>query len=439
MFIVSLHKDVNQIAKKNEASRRKDILTNKNRSVRIGVISDTAPPQSEGGIGSAHYNLYRALRSKGLNAELFLFFHRDSGRAAPDIPDEETIHRFGPPPWLRKLLLNLNKVVFQLIAPGQTAWNTVDIFISGLGIRRMNSTLRRFSPDLIIVPDHGAPGLWIHKPKRAVMHLISHHNPKRFSGEPLLGNNSQLDADLAVWLENKALRRVQKVSCPSRHMKMWFDKTYQFSGEVRVIPNLILKKEIQEIPAVDPRALLGQSTDSILIGIPSGQTAVKGSHLIAQIVRGIAEKVIEQIGFFLAGEVDPDLTVSLGQLPKNVTVHTPGRLSHDEFIASFKSCSFGIFPSLRDNYSMALLEAVVCGVPMIAFDTGGNADIIRHGENGLLFADISSQALIDASVALIRDAKALNSLREKTSQYADTHFDSDQIINQYIDYFLPNI
>lgn len=412
-------------------------LVNIKQSLRIAIISDTAPPTSEGGVGTAHYNLFRALQEKGLDVELFLFFSRSLDSSMPNDVIERKIHRYGPPPRLHKLLLHINKLIFAVLSPGKVAWNTVDILASGLGVRRMNSALKIFGADITIIPDHGAPGLWIYQRKETPLYLIAHHNPKRLS-EPLLGNYSAIDANIAVWLEQKAMPKIRKVVCPSHHMKSWFEKTYRFDGEVKVIPNIIVKTDIQEVPVTDLRIGMGLNKDAVVIGIPSAQTPVKGSRLVPQIIGGIAEKTERRIGFFLPGEIDPDLAIALRLLPSNVRVQLPGRLSHSEYLSAFKGCSFGIFPSLRDNYSMALLEAVVCGVPMVAFDSGGNADIIRDGENGILIPNLDVQALVSAAVALALHTETLKELSKKTIRYSDNHFDGTQTVKQYIDFFFSN-
>ena len=41
-------------------------------------------------------------------------------------------------------------------------------------------------------------------------------------------------------------------------------------------------------------------------------------------------------------------------------------------------------PSREENLSNMLAEALCCGIPCLAFDIGGNADLISHQVNGFL-------------------------------------------------------
>jgi glycosyltransferase involved in cell wall biosynthesis len=254
--------------------------------------------------------------------------------------------------------------------------------------------------------------------------------------EPILGDYSQLDARIAVWLEQKSLHKIKKVVCPSHHMKEWFEKTYQFSGEVRVIPNLINKEDLNQIDKVDIRPVLSLPGDAILIGIPSAQTQVKGANLIPEILKGLAAKLDQTIGIFLPGEIEPDLRRWMDILPENISIHAPGRLAHHEYLAALKGCSFGIFPSLRDNYSMALLEAVVSGIPMIAFDSGGNADILSDGDTGFLIPNLATQVMIDKAVELVLDPQSLDAITRRTIQYAKIRYDSQKVLDQYQEFLI---
>ena len=42
------------------------------------------------------------------------------------------------------------------------------------------------------------------------------------------------------------------------------------------------------------------------------------------------------------------------------------------------------FPSLQENLANSIVEGLACGIPVVAFDIGGNKDMIDHMENGYL-------------------------------------------------------
>ena len=58
-------------------------------------------------------------------------------------------------------------------------------------------------------------------------------------------------------------------------------------------------------------------------------------------------------------------------------------------------------PSLTEGYSIALLEACAAGLPIVATDVGGNAEIVRDGINGVLVPARSEDALADALIGVL--------------------------------------
>ncbi len=61
----------------------------------------------------------------------------------------------------------------------------------------------------------------------------------------------------------------------------------------------------------------------------------------------------------------------------------------------FKSIDIFVLPSLSEALSNSLMEAMACGCACIASRTGGNPELIRDGETGLLFEPGNSQNLAE--------------------------------------------
>lgn len=56
----------------------------------------------------------------------------------------------------------------------------------------------------------------------------------------------------------------------------------------------------------------------------------------------------------------------------------------DDVLSIVKSCDLFVFPSKREGLSVALMEAMACGIPCIASDIRGNCDLVDDGEGGML-------------------------------------------------------
>lgn len=62
-----------------------------------------------------------------------------------------------------------------------------------------------------------------------------------------------------------------------------------------------------------------------------------------------------------------------------------------------------ILPSKRESMSLALIEAGGYAIPAVAFDVGGNREVIAHGETGFLLADGDHEGLVCRVRELVED------------------------------------
>jgi glycogen synthase len=79
-----------------------------------------------------------------------------------------------------------------------------------------------------------------------------------------------------------------------------------------------------------------------------------------------------------------------------------------------------------ESLSRVLIEASALGVPIAAMNTGGTADIVVHGETGLLSA--TAAALADDVRRLRHDEKMRTSLGDAARQRAEELFDAEAVV-----------
>ena len=73
------------------------------------------------------------------------------------------------------------------------------------------------------------------------------------------------------------------------------------------------------------------------------------------------------------------------------------------------SSQFAIHPSMKEGLSNAILEEIACGLPVIAFDVGGNSELVEDGFNGFLPAKSDNEKFIEA----IRELSNNSDLRSR--------------------------
>lgn len=75
--------------------------------------------------------------------------------------------------------------------------------------------------------------------------------------------------------------------------------------------------------------------------------------------------------------------------------------SHAELPDFINACDLLVHPSVNEQFGQVVVEAMACGLPAIAVDRGGPADILDDGETGWLIAPDDAKALGDAMVTAV--------------------------------------
>jgi sugar transferase (PEP-CTERM/EpsH1 system associated) len=88
-------------------------------------------------------------------------------------------------------------------------------------------------------------------------------------------------------------------------------------------------------------------------------------------------------------------------------------------------------PSLAEGISNTILEAMACGVPVVATRVGGNPELIRDGRTGHLVAAADPRALGEALLALLHDSAARRSLGQAARAECEHHFSLDRMVAKY--------
>ena len=90
-----------------------------------------------------------------------------------------------------------------------------------------------------------------------------------------------------------------------------------------------------------------------------------------------------------------------------------------------------VLPSRSEGMPNVILEAMACGLPIIATLVGGIPDIITDGRNGLLIPPDDVPALSLALAKLLADRNLANRLGKQAGMDAEEHFSIDKVADVY--------
>ena len=117
----------------------------------------------------------------------------------------------------------------------------------------------------------------------------------------------------------------------------------------------------------------------------------------------------------------------LKQIP--IPVQHLGSISDAERLRSlYAESSVLISTSERESFGQTLLEALACGTPVIARDSGGPADILINGINGTLVAHDTPQEM---ATALWQHFTGATEYQPEACRTSAMRFAPTSIVQQY--------
>ena len=118
-----------------------------------------------------------------------------------------------------------------------------------------------------------------------------------------------------------------------------------------------------------------------------------------------------------------------------------GFVPDGELSAAFAEADAFVLPAVEDakgdveGLGVVLIEALMHGVPVIASESGGIVDIVRHERTGLLVKPGDAGALADAIDRLASDGGLRDRLARDGREHARTTFSWDAIIDRLVELY----
>ncbi|MDR1959829.1 MAG: glycosyltransferase [Planctomycetaceae bacterium] len=103
--------------------------------------------------------------------------------------------------------------------------------------------------------------------------------------------------------------------------------------------------------------------------------------------------------------------------------------------AFLASLDIAVLPSRSEGLSNGLLEYMAAGRPIIATQTGGNTELIRDEENGLLVPPDDPRKMADAILELLHHPEKAARLAENARRSVREKYDADTIAARYCDLY----
>lgn len=182
------------------------------------------------------------------------------------------------------------------------------------------------------------------------------------------------------------------------------------------------------------RAQLGLPVDAVLVGSVGRLDPVKDFPTLLKAFWEVRKKNIDaKLVIVGDGPIRTQLSNLCRELDLQSTVLWLGERSD---IATLLRC-FDIFAqsSIFEGMSNTILEAMACGLPIVATDTGGNPELVRVGHNGMLVQVGDVKALTETLSTLLLNETLRQQYGLNSRLLAENQFDLALMAQRYSDLY----
>lgn len=189
-------------------------------------------------------------------------------------------------------------------------------------------------------------------------------------------------------------------------------------GHIHVIHNWIdvdvFQPRLEHTPLDD-----GQPFRLLFVGNPSKR---KGADMLGPIMSALGPKFELR---YTSGLKNRQVWTAANMRPL-------GSLSQPEVIRAYHECDALLFPSRLEGFAYAALEAMACGVPVVASDASSLPEAIEDGVSGSLCESGNVSAFVGACRRLAADQNLLQDMGRAARERVVRFFSEEASIVKYV-------
>lgn len=227
-----------------------------------------------------------------------------------------------------------------------------------------------------------------------------------------------------------SIRRSDRVTAVSEWLKEQTLINFPDSGEITVVPNFVDSERFRPFaPGKDRCAWAGKQGEFVLMHA-SNFRPVKNVQRVLDVYERLREKY--PVRLLMVGD-GPELAAAQERSRQSGwgdSVHFLGAQEYIEDILPL--ADLFLLPSEHESFGLAALEAMSCGVSVLATTNGGTREIIRHGENGFLHDPHDVDAMTATVASLLDNPDRLKAIDAEARRTAVEEFPVDRAVDAYL-------
>jgi glycogen synthase len=387
--------------------------------VRVLMLSWEYPPRVVGGLGRHAAALARNLVAQGHEVHVVTRDHPEQPAPAEEWLEGVHVVRVAEAPPV---------IPFHDLVPWVLAFNN-------RAVAAATKLARQHEFDVIHAHDwlvaYAAAGLKeaFDLPLVATVHATEYGRHQGWLPGPM----NKLIHQVEWWLTYEA-RRV--ITC-SQYMRDQVQDIFQLPADkVDVVPNGVAVRDFalpEDEVAAFRRTLVGPRTRMVLF---AGRLEYeKGVQTVLEALEQV-RAAVGPVKFFIAGigTYSDELRRRVRELGLRRHVHFTGFLEDHELRLHYAAADVAVAPSIYEPFGLVAVEAMACGTPVVAGDTGGLREIVSGG-HGLSFTPQDADHLAETLVRVLTERGLADQLVDRARRRIHDRYEWSSVAAATVDVY----
>lgn len=171
--------------------------------------------------------------------------------------------------------------------------------------------------------------------------------------------------------------------------------------KIEVVGNGVDTDKFQRMTKAEARRKLGLPEHARVLITVGGLVPRKGFHRVIACLPALLRE-FPDLQYLIVGGASPEgnnereLRALVDELRLADSVHFLGSIAPDELKWPLSAADVFVLSTSNEGWANVLLEAMACGLPVVATDVGGNREVISDSSIGVIVPFDDHDALVDA-------------------------------------------
>jgi len=219
-----------------------------------------------------------------------------------------------------------------------------------------------------------------------------------------------------------------RVTAVSQSLRRQTQEEFGIGRDIVVVPNFVDTKRFRDLPESSERRVFAPNGEPILAHASNFRPLKR----VGDVLRIFARVRTEMPAKLLLIGQGPD-RIFAQRLAKDLGVEADVHfLGEQEFPERLYACAdLFLLPSEQESFGLSALEAMSCGVPVIATRVGGLPELIEDGKTGFLFPVGDVEGMAQAALRLLRDPELRHAMARDARRIACEKYDQERVVDLY--------